>query len=173
MLAGLYLLGRTSIASEEIAIEWVKRYEWGDHTIIEQEADPVRLVQHITGSLIRYAKSGSDISIGELIGMVAHEHDHSADKLLRNYGLAVRDGFVDVASRSPNLARLLKDTDWHDKWSRTLGDVEGAEKKKIAYFAPGIKTSAVSIPLSLFIEKESAERFLHEETQRDEQELVF
>jgi hypothetical protein len=154
MLAGLYLLGRTDVIEEAAALEWVGKYSWTDHTIVDQDGDPIRLVQHITGSLIRYAKSGSDITIGELISMASKERDASSDKLLRNYGIAVRGQWVDIASRSANLARLLKDTDWHDKWSRTLGDVEGSEKRRISYFSPGIKTSAIAIPLTLFIEQE-------------------
>lgn len=169
MLAGLYLLGRTSVVTEEIAIEWVKRYEWTDHTIIDQEGDPLRLVQHIASSLVRY-NGGSEISVAELISLVHRDRDMNSDKILRNYGIAVRGEHVSIASRSHNLARLLKDTEWSSKWSRTLGDVAGAEKIASEYFGRGIKTSGVRLPIELFIgEEEKIEDYL----QHDEQELVF
>jgi putative DNA primase/helicase len=150
MLAGLYLLGRTDVVAPDFADEWVARYEWTDHTIVDQQTDPIRLVQHIAGSLVRYSKTGADISIGELINLVHSETDAPANKMLRYYGIAVHAGRVDIASRSQNLGRLLRETDWHEKWSRTLSDVPGAERRKIVYFGPGVKTSAVSLPVELF-----------------------
>lgn len=159
MLAGLYMLGRKDIISEEAAIEWVSKYDWGDHTIVDDQGDPMRLVQHIAASLVRFSRTQSDVSIGELVAMV-HGGDDSSDaahKLLRYYGIAVHGESVDVASRSQNLARLLRDTDWGEKWNRTLGDVPGAVKKSCAYFSRGVKTSAVSLPISLFIEEETAQ----------------
>lgn len=153
MMAGVYLLGRTDTISDKDALELVQRYSWTDHTIVDQEGDPIRLVQWIVGSLIK-TRSGIEVSIGELVSQVKYDRDVSADKLLRYYGIAVRDDTVDIASRSQNLAKLLKDTEWHDKWSRTLSDVNGAVKIRIAYFSPGIKTSATTLPIDLFIAQE-------------------
>lgn len=171
MLAGLYLLGRTGVIEESVAIEWVKKYEWTDHTIIDQEGDPIRLVQHLCSSLVRFGSGGADISIAELIGIVHKEKDSNADKILRNYGIAVRDDMVSIASRSQNLARLLKDTEWKEKWSRTLGDVTGAEKVKSEYFGRGIRTSGVRLPVALFLDEEVKD--FYDEPVGFEQELEF
>lgn len=157
MFAGVYLLGRTDVVTEEAAMELVGRFTWTDHAMVDMEGDPIRLVQWIAGSLVRTRNSG-DVTIGELVQLVRVESDAPADKLLRQYGIAVRGNRVEVASRSQNLARLLKDTEWHDKWSRTLSDVAGAEKRKICYFSPGIKTSSVSLPIELFTAREDDER---------------
>jgi putative DNA primase/helicase len=150
MLAGLYLLHSTKKISEADAEKWIARHDWTDHTIIAQDGDPLRLVQTIAESLLRYGASGADTSIGELINMVYREHDMAADKLLRNYGIAVRDSEVLIASRSQNLAKVLRGTDWEIKWSRTLSDVPDARKEKCVYFAKGVKTSAVALPILLF-----------------------
>jgi hypothetical protein len=81
---------------------------------------------------------------------VAGEHDHQAADVLKNYGVIVKNLRVYIASTSQNMARLLKDTDWKIKWSRTLSDVAGAQKEKCVYFSRGVKTSAISLPLEIF-----------------------
>lgn len=149
MLAGLYLLSRTDVITAQAAEEWVKSYQWNDHTIIDQESDPIRLVQHLAGCLIRRS-NGVEESVGDLINLATQAGDSFADSLLRKYGIAVKDERVYVANRSQNLERLLKNTEWGMKWGRTLGEVEGATKERIVYFSAGIRTSAVSLPLSLF-----------------------
>lgn len=155
MMAGVFMLGSTKIATDEQALEIVKRFSWSDHTIIDDQGDPIRLVQWIAGSLIR-TRAGETHSIGDMVQTIVRKDEHMniADKQLRHYGIAVKGNRVEIASRSQNLARLLKETDWQEKWSRTLADIPGAEKLKIAYFAPGIKTSAVSLPIELFTDSE-------------------
>lgn len=159
MIAGLYLLSRTDVVTPEEAEKWLTKYDWSDHTIINQDADPIRLVQHISNSIIRMQLSGGgkDIMVADLIIKASSEPHSDEDKLLRYHGIAVRDGYVDIANRSQNMAKLLKDTDWNIKWSRTLSDVPGAEKLKIAYFGPGLKTSAVRLPIATFIGEDEKE----------------
>lgn len=153
MLAGVFLLGTTDLVTDEHATLFVEKNSWTEHTMISHEGDPVRLVQWIISSLLRN-KIGHEVSIGELIDDAINSNDlgkvNDAKKILRNYGFLIKDDRVYVASHSQNLARLLKGTEWHDKWSRTLSDVEGAEKIRCIYFAAGVKTSAVSLPLELF-----------------------
>lgn len=158
MLAGVYLLGSTKAVSENEAIEIAAKFRWDEHTIVDQDSDPVRLVQWIVASLVK-SRSGVEVSIGELVAQ-AKSYDtivsEPADKLLRYYGIALKGERVLIASRSQNLAKLLKDTEWHERWGRTLSDVAGAEKVKIAYFSAGVKTSATSLPLDMFISSEPA-----------------
>lgn len=156
MLAGLYLLGRTDTITAQQSEDWIAQHDWSEHAVINQIGDPLKLVQYIAGSLLRYGGGGNDMSVGELINMVYSNHDKSADKLLRYYGIAVKDMRVHIASRSQNMSRLLKDTEWKAKWSRTLSDVAGAEKEKSVYFSAGIKTSAVSLPIELFLDESSS-----------------
>lgn len=155
MLAGVYMLGRTDIISEESAADIVSRFNYTDHTIIEEAGDPARLLQWVAASTVRM-RSGSEMSIGELINTARIERDVLADKLLRSYGIIAENDRVIIASTGQNLAKLLKDTDWHAKWSRTLSDIIGAEKLKSVYFSPGFKTSAVAVPMSYFSDPDAA-----------------
>ena len=156
MLAGLYLLSKTDLITPEAAETWLKAYDWSEHTIIGQDTDPVRLAQHIASSLIKVSLNGQikEVSMADLIDAAHRVPNGPEDKILRNHGIAVKDNFVDIANRSPNFSKLLKDTEWEMKWSRTLSDIQGAQKMKVVYFARGFKTSAVRLPISIFIEDE-------------------
>jgi putative DNA primase/helicase len=154
LLAGLYLLGRTGVVTDKEAREYVLKHDWSDHTTISDIGDPARLVQHIAGSIVRNYKTGGDVTIGELIYQNETLPDSATDKILRQYGIAIKGRQVLIASRSQNLARLLKGTDWNERWSRTLSDVAGAEKIGSAYFSRGVRTSAVALPIELFLDEE-------------------
>lgn len=154
MLAGLYLLHTEKPISMEAAEEFVRRYEWKDHTIIDEDTDPVRLVQHIAGAIIRYNAAGvnKDAPIGELI-MLADGNNHEA-AAIKMHGINRVGQRVFIANRSQNLSKLLRGTDWEMRWSTALLNIEGAEKHPVHYFSAGLRTSAVSLPLSLFASKD-------------------
>lgn len=154
MLAGVYLLGSTALITEEKAMEIVRRFNYADHTIIEDVGDPIRLVQYIAGALVK-GRSGKEESIGDLITetIVGAEGSSIASAQLKNYGIKIVNDRVMIASRCQNLGRLLRDTEWSEKWNRTLSDVPGAEKFKIEYFRPALKTSGVSLPAEMFYER--------------------
>lgn len=153
MLAGLYLLSKTDVVTTEIAEKWISQHDWTDHTMIEDDTDPVRLLQYLSSCVLRIQYNGSsqDRSIGDLI-LMADEQDEVADKVLRYNGIGVKDKRVNIANRSHNLAKLLKDTDWSTKWTRMLSNIEGAEQFKMFYFSTGVKTSGVSLPIGIFTE---------------------
>ena len=154
MLAGLYLLGRTDEITPEQAKEWISKHNWDDHTTIDQQGDPIRLVQHLASSLVKPTAGSTEMSIGELIGAAQTTNDAVAHKTLRHYGIVVKDDRVFIASTSHNLARLLRETEWNIKWSRTLGDVQGSLKEKSVYFSRGVRTSAISLPIAIFYDSD-------------------
>lgn len=162
MIAGLYLLGSKGVVTLADAEAWIKKHDWSEHTIIDQQGDPMKLVQHIASSLIRRVTGVGEASVGDLISSIVIDRDETAIKTLRNYGIIVRDGRVYIASASHNLSRLLKDTEWQIKWSRTLSDVPNAQKEKSIYFARGVKTSAVSLPLEMFTDEQPDDRYVPE-----------
>lgn len=145
MIAGLYLLHSTKKATDEFAVDWIKRYDWSDHTAIQNDSEPTRMLQYLSGAVIRSA-SGREEMVGELI---LSDSDNAKDTL-RRYGILVAEGRVFIANRSQNLARIFANTDWSIKWASGLINIEGAQKHDVKYFSPGIKTSAVSVPLALF-----------------------
>ena len=154
MLAGLYLLGRTNKISEEDAEKWISRWDWEDHSTIHQPGDPLKLVQYLAESLVRPSTGTAEISIGDLIEKVHIERDSPAERLLGYYGIKVKECRVYIASSSHNLAKILRDTEWNIKWSRTLSDVPDARKEKSEYFSRGVRTSGVSLPVEMFITRE-------------------
>lgn len=157
MIAGLYLLSKTDVVTLDVAKEWIEKYEWSDHTMIEDQTEPIRVIQHLSSCLLKLTSGGvtREISIGDLIEQNKQGTDLLADKLLRYNGIAVKDGKVHIAGRSANLGRLFKNTDWSIKWTPMLANIEGAEKfSKPFYFGVGFRTSGVSIPLSVFLEHE-------------------
>ncbi len=156
MLAGLYLLSRTDAVTLDAAKEWINKHDWKDYRLPEGDGDPLRFLQHLSTSIIGMQTSHGrkDISVGDLVLAAHQEGDNCPEnKLLRYYGMAVKGSKLYVASRSQNLAKLLRDTDWEDRWSRTMGDLPGAEKVSVFYFSAGNKTSAVSLPVNLFMEE--------------------
>ena len=158
MLAGVYMLGRTDIISMEDALKFIKAHDWSSHTNIQEDSDPIRLLQHIISSLVK-TTGGQDISIGELITRVS-SGDESANKLLRNHGVRVEREYVSIATRSQNLAKLLKETDWGMRWGSTLADIKDATVVNIEYFSPLVKARAVRLPISLFIDNETNEEII-------------
>jgi putative DNA primase/helicase len=155
MLGGLFLLNSTKLVSLEDAKAWITDRDWTKHTIIDKETDPVRLLQYLSSCILRLNNSEGikDYSIGDLIVM-ADDGNSGADKLLRYNGIAVSDKRVWFASRSASLEKMLKDTDWSNNPTRMLANIEGAEQFKIKYFSTGVKTSGVSIPLSVFLDRD-------------------
>lgn len=150
MLGGLYLLNSTDLISLEDAMKWISDRNWTSHTIIDEDTDPVRLLQYISSSLLKLGQK--EISIGDLILMAQSEAD--ADRLLRYNGIAVKSGKVHFATRSAALQKILKDTDWSDRPTKMLKNIEGSDSFDVMYFSTGVKTSGVSLPISLFTEKE-------------------
>lgn len=158
MLAGLYLLGSTKVISLADAEKWVAEQDWSMNTAVDNEPDCMRLVRYIATSLIRTdIRKGiaEDCAFGDLIRAIVYPSDDInpdyADRTLRKYGIMVKGGYVAIAYRDQNLARLLRNTQWELNWHRSLSDVEGSKQEKYVYFAPGNKQRAVKIPAQLFV----------------------
>lgn len=160
MLAGLYLLSRTDVVTLEFAEEWIAKNDWTHHTSVENDSDPVRLLQTIATAMLRYEVPGAtaiSMSLGDLI-VLANKDDPVSDKLLRNNGIAVKDKRVYFASRARGLQKILTETDWSMNWTRMLGNLPGAQPFKVFYFGAANRTSGISVPVSLFTEGDPKER---------------
>lgn len=165
VLAGLYLLSNVGVVSEADAEKWVMEQDWSMHTNINEAPDPIRLIQYISTSLVRYVPmtgNARDVSLGDLISSKLHKvegiDEKWADKTLRQHGILVKNDGIIIANRSHNLGKLLKDTDWRTRWSRTLSDIPGSEKKRGVYFSSGDTQDGVRIPTSLFMDEEEYNR---------------
>lgn len=155
MIAGFYLLHSTNVISEEAAEEWIRRYKWGDHTMIEGKSEAEKCLQHISSAIVRFTSSSGisyDRSIGELI-MDAADKGCDENKFLRRYGIARVGQSVYFAVRHEILQKVLRGTDWYDSYSARLLNLDGAEKHNQSfYFSSGMRTNAVVVPLRHFME---------------------
>ncbi|MEB3212945.1 MAG: toprim domain-containing protein [Leptolyngbyaceae bacterium] len=161
MLAGLYLLGSDKVIDAEAAEKWVAEQDWTMNTAVAHEPDHNRLLRHIATSIVRAGtkrESQSDYTVGELIEAMVKPIDgiskDFADRTLRMYSIAYKDGYVDIGYRNHNLGRLLKGTQWEISWHRALSDVEGSEKRNLTYFAAGDKQRSIRIPVHTFLSDE-------------------
>jgi len=149
MLAGVYLLHSTDRITPEAAEEWVSKHDWRDHTNIAGQLDPERLLQHIAGQMVD-VRVGVRQAVGELVAKAGFEGCQDSNKALRPYGIMVKEGRVYFAGAIDPLKKLLRNTDWEKRYSQILAQIEGAIRHQTMYFAPGIRTYGISIPLSFF-----------------------
>jgi len=161
MLAGLYLLGSDKVIADAKAEEWIAAQDWTMNTAVAAEPEYLRLMRHISTSIIRagHVKEAlSDYTVGELISAIHKYNDRIntdfADRTLRMYSIAVKDGFVDIGNRNHNLGRLLKNTQWEMNWHRTLSSLPDSGQKSSVYFSAGDKQNATRIPAKYFINDE-------------------
>jgi len=156
MLAGLYLLSNTNKISSTEAEKWISEKDWSDHTAIRADSDPVRLLHHISTSIVRNAPGHMDASLGSLIvrAMSLEDTEGSmyADNILRQYSIVSKPDGVSFGYRNHNMGKLLRETEWYFNWAKTLSKIDGAEKKSYVYFSPGDKQRAVRLPAYLFLD---------------------
>lgn len=168
MLAGWWLLGTTDLITPDEARALVAQHTWDDHTAINQDPDPVRLVHHIATSILHLPKPGGgsiDATVGELIMAALNEPNpvvtpDYADRILRQHAIVAKDKGISIGASNQNLAKLLRGTDWEINWCGMLINYEGAEKISSEYFSAGEKKQrAVRLPLTAFYDKPVQETF--------------
>jgi len=73
---------------------------------------------------------------------------------LSDLGIEVGDGMVRIASTSPKLSKLLRDTPWSgDGWSRHLITLPGAREGKRRAFRGLSRRRTVEVPIDLALGK--------------------
>jgi len=159
MLAGMYLCYSTKEITVSDAVAWIQKQDWSEVTTVMEKPDDTRLLDTIATTRVRIIKDGKTIepTIGELILEVddGGYDSNAAHKELKRYGLMIEDGWLLVANNSTPLGQLLCKTVWHADWSRSLMDVDHAEKThNVRYFSPGISSRAVRVPVAVFREEE-------------------
>lgn len=157
MLAGAYLCHSTKLVTLEEAKEWIANHDWGDHIATDQEKDADKLLSTILTYRTRFSdgKKLIDSTIGEMI-IQPHGIDGIEQKIqLARYGIKVDTDRVYISNTaSPIRNMILGETVWSSSWPQTLITLDGAEKiEKTTYFAPGIKSKAVSLPLTLIMDE--------------------
>lgn len=159
MLAGTYLCYSTNVIGYDKAKEWIERFDWSEHTIVSAKSDPERLLELVATRRVRIvsAHTTHDITLGEAIIITSgidlmHPQGQLKEECeaeLRRFGIKVDRTAVTIANSCQPMAKMLSGTPWESSWSRTLSEIDGAEKVDTQHFSPGIKSRAVKVPLKM------------------------
>lgn len=169
LLAGAFLLTSTRTISLKQAKSWIDGQEWSWHDAGEM-TDSYRCLAHIMQSRIVYDIDGvrRESMTGDLVtkacGSSLDVGHAQATAALRGCGIIVRDGRLIVSNTSSTIKRWLSDTPWVN-WRSTLERYPGADNAGggVHYFVTGLKSRAVSIPMSSILAPSG----------RDEDQLEF
>lgn len=156
LLAGLYSLHSHGEITQEAAEKFISENKFEDAVDeLEDEADDKRLVRHISSFVLRYSNGPNmtEKPIGEIIAL-AGNGESVEEKTLRFWGIKVSERRVYFSNTHPNLKKALSGTDWQKRWHDVLSRFSGAERHEATHFSAGVKTRAVSIPLSVFMAQE-------------------
>jgi putative DNA primase/helicase len=135
LLAGAYSLHSTGLISAPDALAYVRREEWADQAPDTDEKDEFRLLRFLMASKLRIG--ASEMPVSRLLEAVqALEQAEGlptpevADRALREAGIKYaprenRHG-VYVSNNHPSLKAMLRGTDWHSAWSRSLARIPGS-----------------------------------------------
>lgn len=156
LLAGYYLCFSVKPITPAEAEIWLKKQNWTEFTDITNRQDEQRLLDYISTRRVRVedSKGFHDVNIGELILCANNDLDivdqTAADRELKRRGIMVDFQSVLIANNCQPMKELLKGTAWSSDWARPLKDLYNADTTAVKYFAPGIKSRAVELPLELF-----------------------
>lgn len=166
MLGGWYHIHNDAPATLDQATAIVAEFDFEGEQGMETVPDEIRCLQHILSIQIRVeTEQGTHTrTVGELIETVASEvyggdpvTSTIADSSLRRVGIKVEEvnECVFISNTAPFLNSHLRGTPWATDRRSVLLRAEGAEYKKLKRFGGGLKTPAVVIPLSMFLDDEN------------------
>lgn len=157
MLAGYYLCFSDGRLTVEQAEKFLRKHDWTDHAALESETDEMRLLSYLMTRKVRVSYSGAarEMSIGQAIraSMESDQLGRSCDEALGPLGIRVNIDTVSISNTAEPIRNMLRDTQWASDWKRPLSMIDNAEKlERTIYFAPGLKTKAINLPLDLLME---------------------
>lgn len=166
LLAGAHMCRADSQISLAKAIQWIKERDWADFTALESPTDERRLITRLALNRRRITteRGTKDLTIGELIEidqfgtMQDGVGPDDARRELGRVGIKVKSmhesgAQVIVASKSPEIARILADSPWASDWSRSLRSIPGAVPCGTEYFSPSYYSRGVMVPYAALAEE--------------------
>lgn len=149
-LAGAYLCFSSKVIDREAALEWIQSHDWNDVTTVNASSDEQKLLSTIMTTEVRsdHDRISTIMTIGELI-LKTRDDNVIYMPALRRVGVLVKDGRIYIANDSTPMKRILRDTEWNSSWARVLKGIEGAETHPNTYFAAGIRSRCVSLPIEV------------------------
>lgn len=156
MLAGFYLCHSTKRISAADAEEFLLKHDWHDHLSLNAVNDERRLFSFLMSRRIRVNVGGSpkDVSVGQAIEMSRDDMmGHHYVEALGPHGIKADWESIYISNTADGVAHWLNGHPVGRDWQRPLAMIEGAAKSGgTVYFAPGLKTRAVILPLGLLNE---------------------
>lgn len=163
MLAGYYLCHSTKRISLADAEAFISKHDWTEHVALDSVGDEYRLFQYLMSRRVRLTVGSSprEMSVGQVIQMTRNDDDPATGGSSRPYedalgprGIKVDYDTITISNTADGIREFLRDTPWAGDWRRPLGMIDGAEKSDGAvYFAPGLTTRAIVLPLNLLVRK--------------------
>ncbi|MCA3246520.1 MAG: toprim domain-containing protein [Azospirillum sp.] len=161
LIAGYVHLHTTKRITFDQAVEFVRRYDWSEHTAIAAKSDKDRLLERILTTRLMVTSSGANknATLAELIVAARDDADErvvnkdDARRQIAPLGIKVTDKGVLIAASCQRFGReVLRGTQWESDWSRPLRELPGAIKTETEYFAPGLRSRATLLPWDYFEE---------------------
>ncbi len=152
MLAGAWMLRSDYVASPQEAAAWVNGFNWDEEKNLEELDDEQQLIRKLLQRRVRVDGEVRTVerNIGELIRL---EDDviptAEAVAVLKRCGFDVEDGYLYVANNSEWITSALRDTPWAKNHGKILRRIQGAESGGQRYFATGLNSRSVKIPLDV------------------------
>jgi putative DNA primase/helicase len=161
MLAGAWSLVKSTIVTEEEALNMIQRYDWSDYTEGSEKEESTKALETLLERLIR--TNSGEVSVYELLMRAAGREGEgawtgsteNAVAHLARHGMKIkwvgakrdaRNGAFLVANNSSSLAELMADTPYASDVKGQLGRVPGAFKTEAEKFN-GITSRSIGIPL--------------------------
>lgn len=160
MIAGLYSLHSTGRIDRAKAAEWVKAQDWEFFREEEDGSDAEKMVSHLMTAMADFTVGDrtNKVAVSALIAMVIDGGVSAASAVnaLGRYGLKVDGDWLIVANSKSRIGELMKDTPWTVP-KNTLGRYHGAESVGTTYFAAGVTSRGIRIPMRGLIDRRVAE----------------
>jgi putative DNA primase/helicase len=155
LIGGYVSLHMTRPIEFKEAVEFVRRYDWSEHTAIASADDKTRLLERIlTFSVAVTTEAGKNmrVTIADMLRAARSMHggiipQSDAVRLLGPMGIKVDDDGAIISATSQRFSReILRGSQWEADWSRPLRELKGARKANVTYFAAGVRARGTLIP---------------------------
>ena len=160
LLAGAHALYSDRVITFDAALEWVGKQDWQEQRAeIAGQSDELALWSFMMQQKLRVKTTAGDeeLPMGVLVdaaickkAITTLTSEKAAEYLTRAGMLVDGEQRLYVSNTSPQLAKLLANTQWATNWGRVLKRLPGAEAAEPTYFGyKGSEARATMIRMDL------------------------
>jgi len=165
LMAGAYSLVGTRQLTLDEAAAYIKKREWDEHQLTEDERDESQITLRLIGHVVRLTRPAGALerTVGELIQIaLGNKPDEDVgmreayEQLMRiSIGVAKDGGHVFIAERSEELSKIFKGTQWERNWRDSFERLPQTARNIYRKFAGGRMQKSISIPLPALFSTEA------------------